>query len=227
VRVPLVVGTPFEDITVRIDDKVRAIGDEPLEASEVRYVELEGEALVVRLSVKERARVWVVPQPLGAVVWAEWPLEVFTTAPQRLRLRLEAKRVERLEDAPDGGVPMRVLEEGPKVGDTVVLQRSVPVDAPVLPAHASVTPAGVDRVSRSLSLVPPRGPVARPQRLPLWVPPDGQGEAEAATEVAPQVDAPPALPDGPLDVPVVDPLDPPVAPEFDDAAGAPAMDGEE
>ncbi len=212
VRVPLVVGTPFDDITVRVDDKVRAIGSTSLEAVDVRYVELEGSTLIVRLSVKDRARIWIVPQPLGAMVWAEWPLEVFTSAPKRLRLRLEAKRVERLEDDLDDGVPMRVLGEGPKVGDTVVLQRSVPVTAPVAPAHAGLTPAGVDRVSRSLSLVPPRGPVSRPQRLPLWAPPDPNA---------------PERPADPMDAPRVDPVEPPVAPELDDAAAPPATESEE
>ncbi len=187
VQIPLVIGTPFDDVVVKVDDKRKAIGSGPFEATDVRHIELEGDAVAVRLSVKERARIWIIPQALGAVVWVEWPLEVFSTAPKRLRLRLDARRVEHIDES-DDGVPMRVLEEGPKVGDTVVLQRAVPVEAPAALAHAALTPAGVDHVSRALKLVPPREPVPRPQRLPLWAPPGSEAaDVDETPEPAPDM----------------------------------------
>jgi len=228
VQVPFVVGTPFEDITVRIDDKIRAIGSEPVQATEVRHVELAGDSVVVRLSVKDRARVWVVPSPLGATVWADWPLEVLTTAPKRLRMRIEAKRVERLEEGADDGVPLKVLEDGPKVGDTVVLQRAVPVNAPEAPAQASVSTAGVDKVSRSLNLVPPRGPAARPQRLPLWSPPDPDAPDVASPTLPDDDDEDPTVamvPSDPTDAPPVPGVT--VAPERDDAGAPSPVEAEE
>jgi len=78
------------------------------------------------------------------------------------------------EDA-DGGtgrMPMKVLDPGEAVGDTVVLQRHQPVDPPPVPAHARALSA-VGRRASSRSLVRPHSkPRVRFPRPSLYTPED-------------------------------------------------------
>jgi hypothetical protein len=140
-------------------------------------VRVVGDAVETTLRLRQSGHVWLFPEALGVTVWVEWPVEVFSRDSMRFKMRLDAALHEVLdEDDEDDGVPMKVLEEPLQVGDTVVLQRIVPV-APAedrVAAHAAVSTPGVDRVSRRLHLVPPRAPVPRLSRPALYVPPSAQ-----------------------------------------------------